>query len=77
MQRGGQPDDFKPMPTIGRGVEEIRVSDPSGVFRVIYFARRVDAVYILHAFPKKTQTTAKKDVAIAKRRFRQMLGETI
>ena len=40
VQRGGQPDDFKPMPSIGNGVEEIRVSDSSGAYRVIYFARR-------------------------------------
>ena len=69
VQRGGQPDDFKPMPSIGKGVEEIRVLDPSGAFRVVYFARRADAVYVLHAFPKKTQRTAKRDLEIAKRRF--------
>src|SRR5258707_6162537 len=45
VQRGDQPDDFKPMPVIGRGVEEIRVSEPSGAYRVIYLARRVEAVY--------------------------------
>jgi phage-related protein len=42
------------MPTIGKGVEEIRVSEPSGAYRVIYLARRVEAVYVLHAFHKKT-----------------------
>lgn len=56
---GEQPDDFKPMPSIGKGVEEIRVWDDSGIYRVIYTARLADAVYILHAFQKKTQTTAK------------------
>jgi phage-related protein len=35
VQRGGQPDDFKPMPTIGKGVEEIRVLDDSRAYRVI------------------------------------------
>ena len=39
LQRGLQPDDFKPMPTIGKGVEEIRVWEESGTFRVIYTAR--------------------------------------
>lgn len=33
--RGDQPDDFKPMPGIGKGVEEIRVSEPSGAYRVV------------------------------------------
>jgi phage-related protein len=77
VQRGGQPDDFKPMPTIGKGVEEIRVSDSTGAYRVIYVARRAEAVYVLHAFQKKTQTTSKNDIQIAKRRFRQLLGGRI
>ena len=50
MQRGQPPDDFKPMPPIGTGVEEIRIADESGAYRVIYVARRLDAVYVLHAF---------------------------
>lgn len=54
VQRNAQPDDFKPMPSIGKGVEEIRVWDDSGTHRVIYTARLADAVYVLHAFQKKT-----------------------
>ena len=73
VQRGEQPDDFKPMPPIGKGVEEIRVSDDSGAYRVIYVARHEDAVYVLHAFQKKTQATPKKDIDTAKRRFAQLL----
>jgi hypothetical protein len=72
VQRGEQPDDFKSMPSVGNGVEEIRVSEPSGAFRVVYFARRVECVYVLHAFQKKTEATAKKDLEIAKKRFRQL-----
>lgn len=74
VQRGGQPDDFKPMPTIGKGVEEIRVWDDSGTYRVIYTARLADAVYVLHAFQKKTQTTAKRDIALAKKRYAELTG---
>jgi len=44
VQRGEQPDDFKPMSAIGKGVEEIRVTDDSGAYRVIYVARQTDAV---------------------------------
>ena len=73
VQRGEQPDDFKPMPAVGKCVEEIRVSDDSGAYRVIYVARRADAVYVLHAFQKKTQATPKKDIDTAKRRFAQLL----
>ncbi|WP_223303832.1 type II toxin-antitoxin system RelE/ParE family toxin [Dokdonella koreensis] len=76
VQRGLQPDDFKPMPSIGRGVEEIRVWDESGAFRVIYTARLADAVYVIHAFQKKTQATSKRDVDIARRRFALLMRET-
>lgn len=73
VQRGEQPDDFKPMPSIGKGVEEIRVWDDSGTYRVIYTARIADAVYVLHAFQKKTQATSRRDVDIAKERFAKLM----
>lgn len=72
VQRGEQPDDFKPMPSIGKGVEEIRIWDDSGTYRVIYTARLADAVYVLHAFQKKTQATSKRDIDTAKERFAQL-----
>ena len=59
-------------PRIGKGVEEIRVWDDSGTFRIIYTARLADAVYVLHAFQKKTQATSKPDLDIAKERFTQL-----
>ncbi|MDE3148338.1 MAG: type II toxin-antitoxin system RelE/ParE family toxin [Acidobacteriota bacterium] len=73
VQNGKAPDDFKPMPVIGRGVEEIRVRDTSGIFRVLYTARLDEAVYVLHAFQKKTRATAKRDIAIAQQRFGQLM----
>ena len=69
VQHGEQPDDFKPLPQIGRGVEEIRVWGNRGTYRVVYIARFVDAVYVLHAFQKKAQRTTKKDIDIAATRF--------
>jgi phage-related protein len=72
VQRGEQPDDFKPMGSIGKGVEEIRVTDDSGAYRVIYCARRAEAVYVLHAFQQKTRTTSQRDIEIARRRFGQI-----
>ncbi|MEY2838610.1 MAG: hypothetical protein RJB60_909 [Pseudomonadota bacterium] len=72
VQRGEQPDDFKPMPSIGKGVEEIRIWDDSGTYRVVYTARLADAVYVLHAFQKKTQATSKRDIDTAKERFAQL-----
>jgi phage-related protein len=73
VQRGLQPDDFKPMPSIGRGVEEIRIWDDSGTYRVIYTARTADAVYVLHAFHKKTQVTSKREIATARERLAQVM----
>ncbi len=73
VQKGQQPDDFKPMPSIGKGVEEIRVRDETGIYRTIYTARIADAVYVLHAFQKKTQATSKSDIDIAKERYTEMI----
>jgi len=50
-------------------VEEIRVCGEDGAYRVIYTARMIDAVYVLHAFQKKTQATPKRDIDITKSRF--------
>jgi phage-related protein len=72
VQRGERPDDFKPMPSVGKGVEEIRVWDELGTYRVIYTPKLPDAVYVLHAFQKKTQTTAFRDIALAKKRFLEL-----
>lgn len=73
VQRGLQPDDFKPMPGIGKGVEEIRIWDESGTYRVVYTARLADAVIVLHAFQKKTQATSKRDIDLAKERFTEFM----
>jgi phage-related protein len=72
VQRGEQPDDFKPMPAIGTGVEELRVKEDSGAYRVVYTARFGGAVYVLHAFQKKTRVTSRRDIEIAKQRFAQL-----
>lgn len=74
VQHGEQPDDFKSMPSIGKGVEEIRVRDDAGAYRIIYTARLTDRVVVLHVFAKKTQATSKRDIDIAKRRFNELMG---
>jgi phage-related protein len=72
IQAGEDPEDWKPMSSIGPGVREIRVRDQAGAFRVIYVATFREAVYILHAFQKKTQATPKQDIALAETRFREL-----
>jgi len=75
IQRGLNPVDSKPMPAIGKGVEEIRIWDEAGTFRIIYTARLADAVYVLHAFQKKTEGTSQRDIAKAKARFVELMKE--
>jgi phage-related protein len=70
VQVGREPSDFKPMPDVGPGVQEIRVRDRAGAFRVIYVARFDEAVYVLHAFQKKTAKTSRLDIEVARRRYR-------
>lgn len=72
VQRGNEPNDWKSMAGIGPGVREIRCRDRSGAFRVIYVASFEEAVYVLHAFQKKTQRTARHDIEMAKQRLRHV-----
>jgi len=73
VQLGLPPNDFKPMPSIGKGVEEIRIWEASGTYRIIYTARLADTVYVLHAFQKKTEATSPRDIEVARERFRQLM----
>jgi phage-related protein len=60
------------MPSVGSGVREVRIRDQSGAFRVIYLATRPEAVYVLHAFQKKTEATAKRDLDLAETRLKEL-----
>ena len=71
LQVGREPDDWKPMPSVGAGACEIRVRDQAGAFRVIYVARFGSAVYVLHAFQKKSRKTSRTDLALSKQRYRE------
>lgn len=75
VQNGQEPDDWKPMNTVGQGAREIRIRDASGVFRVIYIAKFAEAIYVLHCFQKKTEKTSKTDVDLAAKRYRDLLKE--
>lgn len=71
VQKGKSPSNFKPMSTIGQGVEEIRIRTDNA-YRIFYVARFSEAIYVLHAFQKKTQKTAKKDIKIGQQRYKQL-----
>jgi len=71
-QRGLDPDDWKPMQSIGPGVREIRIRERAGAFRVIYLATLADAVYVLNAFQKKTQRAPRQETELAMERMRAL-----
>ena len=73
VQQGKEPDDWKPMPTVGPGVQEIRVRDERGAFRVFYVAKFEEAVYVLHVFQKRSQKTARVDLDLGKSRYVDLL----
>ncbi len=71
VQLGYDPDNWKPMPSVGAGVKEIRIH-AEGTFRVIYVAKFPEAVYVLHAFQKKTQKTSKQDIELMRQRLKDI-----
>ncbi len=74
LQRGLQPNDWKPMPSIGLGVEEIRIHTGAD-HRVFYAAKFAEAIYVLHAFEKRTRRTPKNDLDLARQRLRLLLNQ--
>jgi phage-related protein len=76
VQAGREPTDWKPMPSVGLGVNEIRIRK-AGAFRVLYVARFLEAVYVLHAFQKKSSKTARADIGLARIRFKALIKERI
>ena len=74
VQAGKEPRNWRPMASIGVGVNELRVRT-GGAFRVIYVAKFAEAIYVLHAFQKKSQRTASLDVELARSRFKILMNE--
>ena len=72
MQSGLEPSDWKPMSSVGAGVEEIRVRT-GREHRIFYVAKFEEAVYVLHAFEKKTRKTPKPDLNLARSRLPELL----
>jgi phage-related protein len=73
VQQGLMPSDWKPMKEVGSGAVEVRIH-VLGEWRVIYVAKFADAVYVLHAFQKKTKRTRREDIELARRRYREITG---
>ena len=73
VQRGEEPTDWKPMPSIGPGVNEIRVR-AGGAFRVLYVAKFAEAIYVLHAFQKKSGKTSRVETELSRRRYKALVA---
>ena len=73
IQFGGVPTNFKSLKEAGSGAYEMRVH-LDGAWRVIYVAKFEKAIYVLHAFQKKTQRTAHSDIELAARRYKLIGG---
>jgi len=73
LQDGFEPRDSKPMQSVGQGAKEIRIH-VLGEWRIIYVAKIRDAIYVLHAFQKKTQKTSQRDLDLARKRYKH-IGE--
>jgi phage-related protein len=65
------PTDWKPMPTVGAGVAEIRIRGRLE-HRIIYIAKFEEAVYVLHAFRKTSQRTSATDLDLARARLKEV-----
>ena len=76
MQHGEEPDDWKPMSSVGAGAKEIRIRDAAGAFRLMmYVTKLADAIYVLHCFQKKTRETRQEDMELARKRFKELMKE--
>jgi phage-related protein len=73
VQAGLEPDNWKPFDDVGIGTKEIRIRDATGIYRVMYVAKFEEAIYVLHCFQKKTETTTKQDKTIAEARYRAVV----
>lgn len=74
VQRGLEPNDWKPISSVGLGVQEIRIRT-GAEHRVLYVAKFAEAVYVLHAFEKRTQRTPREDLDLARQRLRLLINQ--
>jgi phage-related protein len=70
LQQGERPSDYRPLPSIGTGVFELRDQDKRAWYRVVYLSRINDVIYVLHCFEKKSREMPRKDFEKAKQRLK-------
>jgi len=75
VQNGLNPDNWKPMKTVGSGAREICIECDNGWFRIFYVAKFQGHIYVLHAFKKKTNATPPSDIKIGRDRYKKVVRE--
>lgn len=70
LQQGERPRDYRPLPSVGPGVFELRDQDQRAWYRVVYLSRIEDVIYVLHCFEKKSREMPRKDFEKAKQRLK-------
>jgi phage-related protein len=76
VQRGESAPDSKPMSVIGKGVQEIRIRT-TDAYRIFYIAKFEEAIYVLHAFQKKSQKTARSNIELGQQRYKQLIQQRL
>lgn len=67
----------KPMSSVYKGVEELRLKDRAGIYRVFYYTRVADSILVFHAFIKKTQKTPQNEIKLGEKRLKELLNEEV
>lgn len=70
LQQGERPFNYRPLPSIGAGVFELRDQDARAWYRVVYLSRLKDVIYVLHCFEKKSREMPRRDFEKAKQRLK-------
>lgn len=77
LQQGERPNDYRPLPSIGAGVFELRDQDERAWYRVIYLSRINDVIYVLHCFEKKSREMPRRDFEKAKQRLKTVRARLV
>lgn len=67
----------KSMTSVASGVEELRLKDAAGIYRVFYFKKSLKGILVFHAFVKKTQKTPTREIEVGKRRLAEVINEEV
>ena len=59
----------RPMSNIYKGLFELRLKSKEEAFRIFYLIKKGDAIYVVHAFQKKTEQTPHKIIELIRKRI--------